>query len=462
MSGRADPMAGLPLPLQRRSTDEFVQPPLGRREQRAVSALRAASPRIARRAGGAVADYWASRCGTAAALRALNAAWGERFYEVPEPAEHDPAAAAACFGRDRFVVDVQTHYVARERADAPATRAILDFIRSIAPDRWKGLRAERALALTDYLRCIYLESETAVAVLTSAPGEGEDNILTNDEIAGTRELVDRLADSGRLLHHAIVHPNLAGGLDRMAELRDRFRPDGWKVYTLYAGPTGAGGWRLDDERAGLPFLERSLELGVSIVCAHKGLSQLAPTGSPADVGPAAAAFPALRFLVYHSGYEVQVEEGPYDPAAPGAGTDRLLASLRSAEIAPGANVYAELGSTWFALMRRPREAAHVLGKLLLAVGEDRVLWGTDSVWYGSPQPLIDAFCAFRIPESYRERWGYPELTAAAKQKILGLNAARVYGVDVEAARRAAREDDLGWVRAAFAHEQRFGTPRLAG
>lgn len=28
----------------------------------------------------------------------------------------------------------------------------------------------------------------------------------------------------------------------------------------------------------------------------------------------------------------------------------------------------------------PLEAAHVLGKLLLAVGEDRILWGTDSVW----------------------------------------------------------------------------------
>jgi hypothetical protein len=35
-------------------------------------------------------------------------------------------------------------------------------------------------------------------------------------------------------------------------------------------------------------------------------------------------------------------------------------------------VYAELGSTWFLMLRRPREAAHVLGKLLFAVGEDGV------------------------------------------------------------------------------------------
>ena len=82
---------------------------------------------------------------------------------------------------------------------------------------------------------------------------------------------------------------------------------------------------------------------------------------------------------------------------------------------PHSNVYAELGSTWFLMLRRPREAAHVLGKLLLAVGEDRILWGTDSVWYGPPQSLIDAFRAFRIPESMQEEFGYPELTIAVQE-----------------------------------------------
>ena len=52
----------------------------------------------------------------------------------------------------------------------------------------------------------------------------------------------------------------------------------------------------------------------------------------------------------------------------------------------------------------------MLGKLLLAVGEDNVLWGTDAIWYGSPQPAIDAFRAFQIPADLRERYGYPELT----------------------------------------------------
>ena len=49
----------------------------------------------------------------------------------------------------------------------------------------------------------------------------------------------------------------------------------------------------------------------------------------------------------------------------------------------------------------------------------------------------------------REQYGYPELTARRKQKILGENAARVYGIDLEAARLRAENDDLAWVRAAI-------------
>ena len=100
-------------------------------------------------------------------------------------------------------------------------------------------------------------------------------------------------------------------------------------------------------------------------------------------------------------------------------------------------------------MRRPREAAHVLGKLLRAVGEDNVLWGTDSIWYGSPQPLIDSFRAFQIPVEFQQRFGYPALTPAVKAKILGLNAARVYGIDVEQARARFHRDDLAWARGEF-------------
>ena len=96
------------------------------------------------------------------------------------------------------------------------------------------------------------------------------------------------------------------------------------------------------------------------------------------------------------------------------------------------------------MLRKPLEAAHVLGKLLLAVGPDRLLWGTDCVWYGSPQPLVDAFRAFTIPEWMQEQFGYPALSDAVKSRVLSANAADAYGVDTNAAARWA-EDRAEWI-----------------
>ena len=91
-----------------------------------------------------------------------------------------------------------------------------------------------------------------------------------------------------------------------------------------------------------------------------------------------------------------------------------------------------MGSLWRYFMSRPDEAAHVMGKLLKYFGEERILWGTDSIWYGSPQDQIQAFRTFRISDEFQERFGYPALTAEAKRRIFGLNGARVYGIDVAA------------------------------
>jgi uncharacterized protein len=111
------------------------------------------------------------------------------------------------------------------------------------------------------------------------------------------------------------------------------------------------------------------------------------------------------------------------------GINRLITAMTQHGVGPNENVYAELGSTWWTIMRDAEQAAHVLGKLLKYVGEDNVLWGTDSIFYGSPQDQIQALRAFRISEEFQARYGYPALTPRRKAKILGLNGARIYGVD---------------------------------
>jgi predicted TIM-barrel fold metal-dependent hydrolase len=229
----------------------------------------------------------------------------------------------------------------------------------------------------------------------------------------------------------------------MAATAAEFEIAAWKAYT-HEGPS----WRLDDD-VGNAFCDQVRALGQRIICVHKGLGPHA--ASPVDVGPAAVNHPDLMFCIYHSGFEAAVTEGEYpgdEAGAAAGGVDRLIASVHGVGIGPGGNVYAELGSTWWNLIQRPDEAAHVLGKLLVAFGPDNILWGTDSIWYGSPQGQIEAFRAFEISAEYQERFGYPALTADVKARILGLNAARVYGLDPATTVCALSPADRRGVRAA--------------
>src|SRR2546421_1373407 len=117
-----------------------------------------------------------------------------------------------------------------------------------------------------------------------------------------------------------------------------------------------------------------------------------------------------------------------------------MTSLRDNGVRSGANVYAELGSTWCLLMRDPDSAARSLGKLLKYVGEDNVLWGTDSIWYGSPQDQIQAFRTFQIADDLALAHGYPKITAALRAKVFGRNALRVYKVADDVVRKHLPRD----------------------
>ncbi len=410
----------VPPLLQRRATDEYAPPPWSGREREALARLAFSSPADA-----------LDRRGTAATLRAIDAAHGGGFYDVPEDATLDLDAAEAAFGGDAPVIDVQTHFVDPGQWHGSAAHALGAFLQTADPDRWSGTIDPALIDGAAWAALVFGASETAVALLTSTPGPADDNVLTNAQIAAARDVVDRYAGTGRVLTHTIVHPNLGPAeLDAMGEWAAQLRPSGWKCYTLWGPPTKAsptGGWFLDDDEVGFPFLERVRALGPRLVATHKGIGGGIAASSPRDIGPAAAAFPDITFVVYHSGYDL---DAPADDTS--RGVDRLVQSLTAAGVGPGGNVYAELGTTWFLMLRRPLEAAHVLGKLLAALGPERIVWGTDCVWYGSPQPLIDAFRSFTIPPALQERHGYPALTRATKERILSANAQPVYGTTAPA------------------------------
>ncbi len=351
-------------------------------------------------------------------------------FVLPPESTIDEDAATSVLDGDDFVMDVQTHLL-----DLPDD-ATGSFGSGFPQAACGGSLAE-CFGTDAWLDLVLEGSDTSVAVLSAIPVVADPDPLSAEVMERARRDADRLVGRGRVLMQGHATPTLGGldaSLDAMSATADRYDLAAWKTYT-HEGPP----WRLDDE-VGSAFIDRARELGQRIVCVHKGLGPAA--ASPVDVGPAAAANPDMSMCVYHSGFEVGVVEGPYPGAADGAqagGVDRLIASVETASIGPGENVYAELGSTWWNLIQRPDEAAHVLGKLLVAFGADNVLWGTDSIWYGSPQGQIEAFRAFEITPEFQDRYGYPALTADVKAKILGLNAARLYGVDVTGSSSLRRE-----------------------
>jgi hypothetical protein len=113
------------------------------------------------------------------------------------------------------------------------------------------------------------------------------------------------------------------------------------------------------------------------------------------------------------------------------------------------NVYAELGSTWRYAMRDPDSAAHIIGKLVTHIGENNVLYGSDCIWYGSPQDQIQALRSFQISEELQDKHNYPRMTPKLRAQIFGLNAARPYGIDVGEVIKRARRDEIERRRAAY-------------
>jgi predicted TIM-barrel fold metal-dependent hydrolase len=434
----------LPVKLDSTSNGEFAPVPLAATARHARAEAMDAATKAARRLGLPRRRYLISLLGAAGTLAAYDRAFaaagfrGGR-YVLPKEAPYELAAAASALAGDEFIFDVQLHHVNpkgawRERA---------------SPNAFKGMPNSNC-GKADHLECfsadqmlkdVFLDSDTAMGVLSHVPGGTDSNPLDFEAAGATRVAANALDGSERLLLHGRCMPTLPGEVDGMDAQAAKYKLAGFKTYTQFGPQDGAAGFWLDDERYGLPFIKRAKKLGVRNICVHKGLA-FGPRGyeysTSSDVGRAAKRFPELNFLVYHSGFDTAVKEGPYDPKAK-AGVDVLIRSVRENGVK---NVYAELGSTWRFVMRDPDQAAHLLGKLLVAFGEDNILWGTDSIWYGSPQDQIQAFRAFEISREFQERYGYPALTPAVKRKIFGLNGARVYTLKPEEMRQKLARDKV--------------------
>ena len=199
------------------------------------------------------------------------------------------------------------------------------------------------------------------------------------------------------------------GLAEFEEKVEKYGCKGVKLYTAeWHGDSR--GWKLDDPWAER-YLAKCAELGVTNIHVHKG-----PTIWPlqkdsfdvADIDHAATNFPELNFIVEHVGMP-RVE-------------DFCWIAVQEP------NVYGGLAVLMPFIHPKPHYFASVMAELLFWLGEDRLLFASDyALWH--PKWLIEKFVDFELPEAVSEESGGVKLTVEGKQKILGLNACKLYGVD---------------------------------
>lgn len=444
----------LPIKIDNASNGEFAPLPLPERCRLGNEQALRDADEAARKLGQDRRSFLVGTCGAAStllSLNAVNAAAGNTggFFDISEEARYEPASAQAAVGGDEFIFDVHGHFINPKGAwrDAVPEGARPFFgmpkVQSCATPEMEGLDYLECLSGEQFVKDVFVDSDTDMMVLTFVPSPADAEPLKIEEAEVTKRLLNQEGTETRLLVHGRVNPNQEGDLEAMDELAERWNVAAWKTYTQW-GPEGVGFW-LDDEDTGIPFLEKARSLGIKNIAVHKGI----PFGQRSyehsksdDIGRVARRYPDLNFLVYHSGFVPGKPEAAFEEGAGKDGVDALVQSLLDNDVGPNQNVYADLGSTWRMWMQDPDSAAHGMGKLLKYVGEDRVVWGTDSIWYGSPQDQIQAFRTFQISEELRERFGYPEMTAALRAKVFGLNAVKPYGIDVAAMAAAHASDSL--------------------
>ena len=450
----------LPIKIDNASNGEFEPLPLANRNKLGNEQALLDADFVARKLGQDRRTFLVSACGAAStllSLNAVNAAAGKTgsYFDVPEEARFEAAAAESAVGGDEFIFDVHGHYINPNgawRDSVPeGARPFWGFpkVQACKTDEMEGLDYLECLSGEQFVKDVFVDSDTDMMVLTFVPSPADAEPLKIEEAEVTKQLLNDESTETRLLVHGRVNPNQAGDLDRMDELAERWKVSAWKTYTQW-GPEGVGFW-LDDEETGIPFLEKARALGIKNIAVHKGI----PFGQRSyehsrcdDIGRVAKAYPDLNFLVYHSGFVPGKPEMAFEEGAGKDGVDALVQSLLDNDVGPNSNVYADLGSTWRMWMQDPDSAAHGMGKLLRYVGEDRVVWGTDCIWYGSPQDQIQAFRTFQISEELRDHYGYPEITTALRAKVFGLNGAKPYGIDLPSTRAAHNRDSLAQAKLA--------------
>ncbi|MBV8492590.1 MAG: amidohydrolase, partial [Alphaproteobacteria bacterium] len=307
-----------PVPTQIVSSDEYLPVPQTERQREVEARLKELSGALAKRQGLSRRRFFQTAAGMAASFVAMNEVFG-RLFEVSEAeaATPDLADALAKAKSGQMVIDGHTHFL----RDDTRLMGFVAMRNAVGKSGWnKQLTAEGEQTIDDlkfgnYVKEIYMDSDTKVALLSNSPSEvPEDWFIPQEQVFKTREQVNKEAGSRRMMAHFTITPGWPGWLDQVDKAIEVYKPDSWKGYTVGDNThkeLAHYPYRLDDEKLMYPFYEKAAKSGIKNVCIHKGLfapaveekfPQLRPHADVNDVGKAAKDWPQLNFLIYHSGY----------------------------------------------------------------------------------------------------------------------------------------------------------------
>jgi len=450
VAGAEAASAATPIPTQIVSNGEYLPPPQSATQKRVEARINELADANAGRLGLNRRQFFRTSCGMAAAFVAMNEIYGNVFQVTPaEAREPELMQARAQSLAGQFIFDVQTHFV-RDDFDHKELLDLAKFAHEHWNPKLEGVSSLARYKFQNFVKEIYYDSDTSLALLSGAPFDDPSWwFLSNQQIAQARELINDFAGSRRLLAHTVITPGQAGWMDEVDKAIAVYKPESWKGYTI-GDPLNPSKfpWRLDDEKVVYPFYDKAVKSGITTICIHKGL--LPPDYEKAfagvweyatawDIGKAAKDWPQMNFVMYHACLRPAFEL-PDQAWAEFEQTGRIRWASDLAEIPQKfgvTNVYAELGTAFAnSAVSHPKFCAALIGTLVKGLGADHVLWGTDTLWYGSPQWQIEAMRRLEIPDDMQKKYGFAALgdaNSATKQQIFSGNAARMYNIALKKA-----------------------------
>ncbi|MBK5292022.1 MAG: amidohydrolase family protein [Acidobacteriia bacterium] len=469
-----------PVPTQMLSTEEFVPRRQNPAQKQVEGLIGDMSEDNAKRLSMSRRDYMRTSMGLATCWLATNKVYGKHF-EVEAAEAFEPAATEEKYPKGEFfIIDVQAHFsngfALNFRTDPTIKGMGFDLKNDI-----------ESYGFRNFVKEMFFDSETSLIVLSGVPGRENNKSADGKQLEGKgrgggilpswlmstcKAELNALAGSQRALCQGNLAPNhywdkaanapdKAATIEQMERELKQYGINSWKWYCHTDPGRSGGGFQLDDPNANW-FYEESAKRGMKLISVHKGYSYQSRTlghlANPKDVEKAALSHPDFNFVIYHSAMQHGINEPDFkdiakvNPQTGDMAWHNILMDIKKRNPKMN-NVYPEIGSFFGPLViAHPGLAMHGISKNIQHYGSDHVVWGTDCIWWGSPQWVIDAFKRFQISDEYCEKFGYKKITKKDKANIFGLNAAKLYKVDPKAKRNALPADALDRLKSAYLNE----------